>query len=83
MRVPRDVKSQFTSELLWSLKIGDRTEAIRLRDLQAPKPVDLVDDDVNPSLGDVGEQLLQGRTLEAATREAAGVVVIASQAPAF
>ena len=51
---------------------------------RARQPVDLVDhDDVDQPLLDVGEELLQGRALQRAAGEAAVVVGVADQRPAF
>ena len=51
---------------------------------RAGEPVDLVDDDdVDPARLDVGEQPLQGRALQRAAGEAAVVVAVGNQHPAF
>ena len=51
---------------------------------RARQPVDLVDhDDVDQPLLDVGEQLLQRRPLQRAAGEAAVIVGVADQRPAF
>ena len=48
------------------------------------QPVDLVDhDDVHLALGNVSKQLLEGRALHGGTGDAAIIVVLLYQLPAF
>src|SRR5208282_2327381 len=72
--------------------LGDRHErhALDVEDLDQPRkigeragePVDLVDDDdVDPAGSDIGEQVLQRRTLHVAAREPAIVEAASGQYP--
>jgi hypothetical protein len=49
---------------------------------RAGQAIDLVDhDDVDPPLSDVGQESLQGRAVQGATREAAIVIALGTRAP--